>query len=186
LEFVVKIALTGAAGIGKTTLAQQLAKHFGLPLLKEDFNEVAHAFNQPQSQVDIRRKACLHWLNQREKLYNTHVSFVEDRCAIDILFRWLLANISDQNNAETHQIMLVIRTVLSQLDYVVIPPFIETTETHNHDGLPRIPSTSRLFRAQSLAIGIATQLVDKSKLILIPDACETPESTMIYVLQQIK
>lgn len=179
-----RIALTGAAGIGKTTLAQHLARRFNVGLLHEDFAGIVHAFITPlPEQVEHCRTACIAWLQQREILYQSNESFIEDRCAIDVLFRWLLGNVSDLNNDETHSIMTRTKGLLDQLDYVVIPPFSETRDSHNHDGISRLGSTSRLFRAQSLAIGIAMQLVEPSRLIVIPNSCHTSESRERYVME---
>lgn len=188
-----RIALSGAAGIGKTTLARRLAEHFGVPLLDENLAGVVRAFNAErpadpganQARVDACRSACLDWLDRREADYRTLPGFVEDRCAIDILFRWLLENLSDRDNAQTQTLMQRTRLLLAPLDAVIVPPLTLTGETHNEQGLARAGSFSRLLRAQSLALGLATQLVEPERLIRIPEDCATPVARLQFVLARL-
>lgn len=183
---LVRIAITGAAGIGKTTLAHSLAVKLKVPVLHENFQAIVKAFNTHNPATSERCKSdCYAWLAARELVYRSHTGFIEDRCAIDVLFRWLISNLSDKNNTETHQLLEYSKKLINQLDYVVIPPFSETTETSNHDGITRVGSTSRLFRAQSLAIGIATQFLAPEQLIMIPNSCDSIESRVAFVFNKM-
>jgi hypothetical protein len=190
----VRLSLTGAAGIGKTTLARALAARFKAPLLGENFGGIVSAFNaeaRPGDEVArVRRRAncraaCLDWLRQRESQYLAHPGFIEDRCAIDVLFRWLLENLSDADNGETQRMIELTRALLATTDFVVIPPLALTEQVQNEEGLVRVGSFSRLFRAQSLALGIAGQLLEPSRLIVIPDDRQTLEERMRFVLIRV-
>lgn len=88
-----RIAITGAAGIGMTTLASALSDHLHLSLLKEDFGEVVHAFNMNRlpdggqgidALNEARHKACMNWLCNCQNSHEKLEGCVQDRCSIDI------------------------------------------------------------------------------------------------------
>jgi hypothetical protein len=176
-----RIAFTGAAGIGKTTMATRLAGILGVPLLEEEFKEMVLAFNPQLSSRprvnnrDLCRRACLRWLERRETLLQQNESYVEDRCAIDVLVRWLLANLSDRDNHLTQTVIEQTRRCVQPLDCLVILPLLSlgAHETANERGLVRTHSTSRLMRGQSLAIGLSHQLLGPKRLIFVPEECGT-------------
>ena len=188
-----RLSITGAAGIGKTTLARALAEHFGEPVLTEDFSGIVRAFNTPppgESGVSqwraACRAACCDWLRQRETRYRAYPGFVEDRCAIDILLRWLLENLSDADNDETRRMIETARTLVAMTDFVVIPPLLPVAPGRNDDGLVRAGSLSRVYRAQSLVLGIATQLVAPVRLICLPDHLQSVGARVDFVLTRIE
>ena len=188
-----RLSITGAAGIGKTTLARALAEHFGEPVLTEDFSGIVRAFNTPppgESGVSqwraACRAACCDWLRQRETRYRAYPGFVEDRCAIDILLRWLLENLSDADNDETRRMIETVRTLVAMTDFVVIPPLLPVAPGRNDDGLVRAGSLSRVYRAQSLVLGIATQLVAPVRLICLPDHLQSVGARVDFVLTRIE
>ena len=188
-----RLSITGAAGIGKTTLARALAEHFGVPMLTEDFSGIVQAFNTlPPSESGVSqwraacRAACCDWLRQRETRYRANPAFVEDRCAIDILLRWLLENLSDGDNDETQCMIETARTLLAMTDFVVIPPLLPMAPGRNDDGLVRAGSLSRVYRAQSLVLGIATQLVAPVRLICLPDHLQSVGARVDFVLTRIE
>lgn len=187
-----RLSITGAAGIGKTTLARALAEHFGVPMLTEDFSGIVRAFNTlPPGENEVSqwraacRAACCDWLRQRETRYRANPAFVEDRCAIDILLRWLLENLSDGDNDETRRMIGTARTLLAMTDFVVIPPLLPMAPGRNDDGLVRAGSLSRVYRAQSLVLGIATQLVAPVRLICLPDHLQSVGARVDFVLTRI-
>ena len=189
-----RLSITGAAGIGKTTLARALAEHFRVPVLTEDFSGIVRTFNTPpppgESGVSqwraACRAACCDWLRQRETRYRANLGFVEDRCAIDILLRWLLENLSDTDNGETGRMIEATRALVAMTDFVVIPPLLPMAPGRNDDGLVRAGSLSRVYRAQSLVLGIATQLVAPVRLICLPDHLQSVGARVDFVLTRIE
>lgn len=191
-----RIAITGAAGIGKTTLASALSEQLKLPLIKEDLGEVVQAFNLSRSpaaggmnraaQLEACRQACRRWLRNRQDLQEQQPAFVQDRCAIDILQRWLTFDLSGPNNADTLQIIQLCQHLLSTLDWVVIPPFNLTPEKENEDRLVRRSSLSILFRGQSLTVGIAQMLVPEKRLLLLPPKLRSVQERVDFVSARVQ
>lgn len=189
-----RIAITGAVGIGKTTLASALSAHLKIPLLKEDFGEVVHAFNMnrlPDGSQGIdalnefRRKACMNWLRNRQNSLELLADCVQDRCAIDILQRWLTFNLSGQDNELTLRIIRHCRQLLDSLDWLVIPPLSLTPEQENEDRLVRSSSLGIIFRGQSLTIGIAQMLIPGARLLLIPPEVRSVQERLDYVVAKV-
>lgn len=180
------IALTGAAGIGKTTLARALAQATGTVLLEEDFAEVVRAFNtRSPVAAENQRSACGAWLDRREAAYAQHAHWVEDRCGLDVLYRWLTAGLSDADNGKTQALIARVQQSLLRLDALVVLPLKVTQETRNHEGLRRAGSVSRLWRSHALALGLALQLMPPERVLQVPQQCDTPESRRDWVLAQV-
>ncbi len=191
-----RIAIIGTAGIGKTTLASALSEILSLPLIKEDLGEVVQAvslLNAPHpapvgqgNPIEICRNACRRWLAHRQGIQEKLPGFVQDRCAIDILQRWLLLNLSEQDNMATLEIIRQTRALVSTLDWVIIPPFNMSLEKENEASLTRSHSLSLLFRGQSLTIGVAQMCVPRNKLLLIPATVRSRQERIDFVLDRVR
>ena len=80
---MVKIAITGSFGVGKTTLANDLAKVTGYKLL----HEVARQMIKEGYRLDqnVTEETEYELLKRQEKLEKTKGSWIADRCLIDCL-----------------------------------------------------------------------------------------------------
>jgi len=191
-----RIAISGAVGVGKTTLANALSKKLQLPLMQENFTEIVQAFNlgglsknnnlSQEILLENCRQACLHWLHDRLQLQEKNEDFVQDRCAIDILQRWLLFNLSGQNNAATSRFIKHCQDSLACLDWVIIPPFNLSTELENENRLMRNSSLSILFRGQGLIIGLAHMLIRRDRLLLLPSELLSVQEKVDFITARIR
>jgi predicted ATPase len=190
-----RIAITGAVGVGKTTLALALSKKMGVPLIQENFREVVQAFNPDKSSKsnnlsqDILlkncRQACMRWLQDRLQLQEKMPSFVQDRCAIDILQRWLLFNLSGQNNADISRFIKHCQDSLACLDWIIIPPFNLYQGQENEDRLLRNSSLSVIFRGHGLILGLAHMLVRRDKVLFLPSELLTVQARVDFITARI-
>jgi hypothetical protein len=181
--------------VGKTTLANALSIKLQLPLMQENFRDVVHAFNPgglPRNNslsqeilLENCRQACLHWLQDRLQLQEKNRNFVQDRCAIDILQRWLLFNLSGQDNATTGRFIQQCQDSLVCLDWLIIPPFELRQEQENEDRLLRNSSLSVLFRGQGLIIGLAHMLIRRDRLLLLPSELLSVQERVDFVTARI-
>jgi len=84
-----RIAISGPAGAGKTTLAKALAEELGLPLIPESIRVIAN--NMILSQIrklskDTRLALQIGALATQIERENASVYFVSDRATLDYLF----------------------------------------------------------------------------------------------------
>lgn len=78
-----KIAITGAMGVGKTTLAKDLAEKLGLEILPEVARIAAEEGYKLDKDVSI--DAEMFMISKQQKLEMDSDSWIADRCFIDLL-----------------------------------------------------------------------------------------------------
>jgi nicotinamide riboside kinase len=121
-----RIAVTGSAGTGKTTLVDALGRHFGLPVVPE------HMRSRIEAGLDLHK---LEWPQFRaliRELYDEHLAArdaaiaetggaVTDRCPLDTLGFWLHYGFGS-DEAETDALAADAVAQMAPLDLVVILP----------------------------------------------------------------
>lgn len=182
--------------MGKTTLANALSKKLQLPLIQENFRGVVQAFNSgglsknnslsQEILLENCRQACGCWLQDRLQLQKKTQDFVQDRCAIDILQRWLLFNLSGQDNTVTSRFIKHCQDTLACLDWIIIPPFELRQEQENEDRLLRNSSLSVLFRGHGLIIGLAHMLIRRDRILLMPSELLSVQERVDFVTARIR
>jgi len=191
-----KIAITGSGGIGKTTLVNALSKQLGLPVIHEEMQPVLKALSvlhttvadpekHRQSQVNYV-KACEKWLQNRDKA-QTQDSFVSDRCAIDLLSRWLTSGVYREDDKLLLNIVTICKRLCNGLDLIVMPPLLQFEEVpaNNEAGLSRQKSLVLKLQSHAMTRGLLDQLVNTPKLYLPPEAV-TLEVRIELVMQALK
>ena len=99
-----RIAISGSAGVGKTTLAVRLAQCFELPLIEEQMRPlIENGVNLHDLTLDERKALLLdHYetaIAQMQNAIDTHGGFISDRSPADFAAFWLLYGFG--NDAET-------------------------------------------------------------------------------------
>ena len=108
----IKIAITGAMGVGKTTLANQLKESTGHELLPEAARILIAKGHKMDSNVSIATE--LEMLSLQKELELTPGSWIADRCIIDLL---AYTQVLFPNHTNMHD---QIKETLVQSEYDVI------------------------------------------------------------------
>ncbi len=118
----VKIAISGSAGVGKTTLASALAHCYGCRLIEEGYDGLfdPHAdFIRPRSRL---RREILCLLEQKNSRESEAGSFVADRCAVDLFNLWMSRGFGDDQEL-TAWLYQHCRRYVEKYDFVFVPPW---------------------------------------------------------------
>lgn len=179
-----RIALSGSAGTGKTTLAQRLSDHYQVPYLEEGFRKRREAGLNVHALSSDEHKALLLELYgeailEMETAIQDHGGFVADRSPIDYLAFWLHYGFwSGPDATET----LYTRTLSDQasLDQVIVLPW--GTLPLAADG---IRSTNRWLQLkyQSLLEGLHHRIgTDTPNILWMPDEITILEDRLDHVI----
>jgi len=115
----VKIAISGSAGIGKTTLAKALAQSLGLPLIAEGYAPLFDLPAAPPAELVPRFEKIL---RDKSALEASHQAYVADRASTDLFNLWLSLGLG-QLPQETEKFYRACREHSQCYDYVVLLPW---------------------------------------------------------------
>lgn len=191
-----RLAISGTGGIGKTSLATELARRLDVPVLPENLTEVVVAMGaiaRARTQGAEARQAamlqylevCEDWLKVRAQAMRAHPDgFVADRWALDILVRWLYAGFRRGDDAIYRRLVAHMRASASELDVLVIPPLMPLAagEGTNEAGLHRTQQWSRRLHVQAITQGLAEAWAPVPRLSL-PRKSLSVEERASMVLQ---
>lgn len=120
-----RIAVSGAQGTGKTTLAGRLAEELRLPLIPECSRQVAQRLGiEHLSQLSVDGfasfgKLCM---ESQLELEQKHSSFVSDRCTLDNAVYWLKWLSEVRPTEETESLVNRARGNMANYDYLFYLP----------------------------------------------------------------
>lgn len=125
-----KITVTGASGVGKSTLAKELSEAFEIPLIPELARQLcAQLGYQRIGEIPDQEEFKKHVLSEQIKAESQLDSFVSDRSVIDCWVLWQRWNICSAMTYDTEAIYeQVIKHVGSYSHIVYVPPLFQATE----------------------------------------------------------
>ena len=174
------IAVTGSAGIGKSTLVREIASKYGLPKIHEGMRQRIES-GLKLHELDHDSLATLIW-----DLWHEHRDaemaaleesggFVSDRCALDFFAFWLYYGFSYRTE-ETEALYVEVCAHLIHYDHILVLPWgVLPLES---DGV-RSANTWTQLRYQALLEGLLNREV-KSKLRCMPDLVSL-DSRLLWV-----
>ncbi len=126
----IRLTITGASGVGKTTLAECIAELLELPLIPELARELCSEMGYPRigdipDQEKFKRDALERQIDTELK----HESFVADRSAIDTWVLWQRWNICTAMTYDTEAIYELVSKHISHYTHIIyIPPMFKAEE----------------------------------------------------------
>jgi len=176
-----RIAISGAHGVGKTTLARQLSKTLKLPLLTETAREVISQYVSDCSYIVChpdKAEIQAEILNKQIEKEATHKAFVADRSVLDILAYCWLYRIFD--SPTLHELAKkILLTYSKNYDLIIFCPIPDDDYEIPDDGFRLTDKDSQMDIDNYLKCVLATKPTDV--LYLPPDRSVWLETTLDYI-----
>lgn len=180
-----KIAISGCAGIGKTTLANRLAAELRVPLIDENYEPIFQSPEIFSGPVRDLAAALLAVHEKKRALESQHGSFVTDRCPVDIFNIWLNRGLGECQQ-ETADLFEQCLAQVRQYDLLIFPPFgvLEMQQTCNaNDGRKRNLNPWGQYHSYRSMVGLATLWMEPGRLLYLPASLLTIAARVEYVLE---
>jgi AAA domain len=166
----VKIAISGSAGTGKTTLATALAARQRCSLIAEGYDgffDENFDFIKPAGRLRHRIFATLESKNGAE---NECGDFVADRCPADLFNLWLSRGYGT-NQGKTADLYSRCRSYIGKYDRIVVLPWSALPLSQVREATARRRRTMNYWTQlynHSTMIGLLQQWVTPDRLLPIP------------------
>lgn len=175
-----RIAISGSAGTGKTTLARALADKLQVPYLEEEFRRRREAGLDPHDLNREEHRALIMELYD-EALADARTpekGFVQDRCPLDFLAFWLHYGFWGEET-KSEQLFERVRDDLDHYDQIIVLPWgaIDISA----DGI-RATNRWLQLKYQSLFEGLAHRLAPAGMLLWVPTDVTVLEDRLTFVV----
>lgn len=178
-----RIALSGSAGTGKTTLAQRLARELGLPYIEESMRRlIQDGLDVHELTIEGHRDLMGRlWTEQAEREAAAERGFVADRSSLDYAAFWLHYGLYEDREASA-QWMEAMRAHARSYDRIVLLP---------HGSLPLVSDGVRStnpwvqLRFQGIVEACLRRGYDPERRIDVPDTTDF-EERVAFVLERLR
>ena len=178
-----RIAISGSAGTGKTTLAKALAARLQVPYLEEGFRKRREAGLDPHDLSQAEHRVLLMELYEEAiaAAAGCNGGFIQDRCPLDFLAFWLHYGFW-REDADSAAFYARVQKDLDQYDHVIVLPWGTFDITADS-----IRSTNRWLQLkyQVLFEGLAHRLAPDGKLLWMPVEPTGKAERLAYVVDTL-
>ncbi len=180
-----KIAISGAANTGKSTLAKDLSRATSLPLITERFNELPKRTREDKAGNQLAA-AFQRIKSVKMDLEHGHPEgFVTDRCPLDIFNYWTSFPVLS-NRPETLELYKDCRSHTGTYDFIVFLTWGSIVYSEIEAGKPSADSTlmnpwQNLTRHAS-TLGLAHSWVPAERIIVVPRDVTDREERVKWLL----
>lgn len=182
-----RLALSGSAGTGKTTLGQALAARLGVPYVPEGMRARLEAGLALCSLGRPALRELFHELFAEQRAREaaalaTAGGFIADRSSIDFIAHWLLYGLIHPDDGVT-AFCDAARTHARTYDRIIVLPFgaLELAA----DGI-RDPNPWRQYRFQGLVEGLLRREVPPASVAWLPSGTLGLEARVTWVMTETK
>lgn len=173
-----RIAISGSAGSGKTSLVEALSKSLNLEIIPECYE----AFFDEHGRHIKPPKNLMHKIHQvldnKHQLELAANDFVADRCPVDLFNLWVTRRFhSDNRKTDIFQEKCI--EYLKKYDYLILLPWgdIPLKQVDPKEGnRKRVMKPWIQFQHHSTIIGMAMQWVPLNKIIAVPKGLDGVEA----------
>jgi hypothetical protein len=183
-----KIAVSGTAGVGKTTLAQSLAPLLRLDVIEENYQpffEQAGGFNAPPQQLlPLFHKV----FDTKQRLEQDSNNFIADRCPIDLFHLWMTKGLHTLER-ETDEFFTRCVMAARRYDFIVLPAWgsIGLQQKQRGSGKQRrVMNNWTQLRNHAAIVGYTYLWVPAERIIQLPMPLSDTEQRIHFVLQVIR
>ena len=178
-----RIAISGSAGTGKTTLAKALADRLQVPYLEEGFRKRLEKGLDPHDLSQAEFQGLLMELYEEAIAATARCNggFIQDRCPLDFLAFWLHYGFW-REDAESAAFYARVQKDLDQYDHVIVLPWGAFDIAADS-----IRSTNRWLQLkyQALFEGLAHRLAPDGKLLWMPVEPTGKAERLAYVVDTL-
>lgn len=178
----IRLALSGSAGTGKTTLGRALAKQLGATYIEEGFRKRVDAGLLMYQLDDAQRRDLLRelWQEQRTLELAADGNYVSDRSSVDYASFWLHYGLNDAEQ-ETADFMAQMEEEGKHLQHILLCPWGVLPLVA--DGV-RSTNPWLQLRFQAILDGMHLRMTSSEKLIRVPDWTDL-EARLEFVREQV-
>lgn len=180
-----KIAISGSAGTGKTSLARELATNLDCKLVGELYDVFFKQNGDFITPDEYLQKKIFDLLRHKNSLEIEAGRFVADRSPIDLLNLWMSRGYAHHQKL-TSDFYRLCRQYIIKYDCIVVMPWSSIPLLQNNQSnCKRVMNPWVQLHNHSCLIGLLQQFVPMTKLLPIPHALTDLQSRKDFVFENL-